>query len=181
MTRPYTTTSTPRNTTTAAAIAIASPKRRDPTICQAGRAHIRGKICRVWRPRYLELCASGLVRYYELPPTADVTLPEDSDLDHVHMIPKDTLHIYHARIIDVTTLRDLHVGLPRGSFGFLFRGQRQQQQQQQQQQQPVGGVGISGAFATNAASSTLLVNHHPSCCWWRVRLLISSRLRNSIH
>jgi hypothetical protein len=41
------------------------------------------------------------------------------------MIPKDTLLVYSARIIDVTTLRDLHVGLPRGSYGFLFRGQRQ--------------------------------------------------------
>ena len=98
---------------------------RDPTIRHAGRTHIRGKIRRVWRPRYLELCDSGLVKYYELPPTADVTLPEDSDWDHVHMIPKDSLVIYHARIIDVTTLRDLHVGLPKGSYGFLFRGQRQ--------------------------------------------------------
>ena len=97
---------------------------RDPTIRHAGRAHIRGKIRRIWRPRYLELCESGLVKYYELPPTADVTLPEDSDWDHVNMIPKDTLLIFHARIIDVTTLRDLHVGLPRGSFGFLFKGQR---------------------------------------------------------
>eukprot|EP00980_Cylindrotheca_fusiformis_P015583 scaffold4452_cov155-Cylindrotheca_fusiformis.AAC.6 len=97
---------------------------RDPTIRHSGRAHIRGQFRRVWRPRYLELCDSGLVRYYELPPTADVTLPEDSDFDHVNMIPKDTLLIYHARIIDVTTLRDLHVGLPGGSFGFLFRGQR---------------------------------------------------------
>jgi len=72
----------------------------------------------------LELLDNGMIRYYELPSTADVTLPEDSDLDHVNMIPKDTLLIYHARIIDVTTLRDLHVGLPGGSFGFLFRGQR---------------------------------------------------------
>jgi Protein ENHANCED DISEASE RESISTANCE 2, C-terminal len=102
-----------------------APSPRDPTIRHAGRAHIRGKIRRVWRPRYLELCDSGLVRYYELPPTADVTLPEDSDWDHVNMIPKDALVIYHARIIDVTTLRDLHVGLPKGSYGFLFRGQRQ--------------------------------------------------------
>lgn len=100
------------------------PSPRDPTIRHAGRAHIRGKIRRVWRPRYLEVCDSGLVRYYELPPTADVTLPEDSDWDHVNMIPKDTLIIYHARIIDVTTLRDLHVGLPKGSFGVLFKGQR---------------------------------------------------------
>jgi len=102
-----------------------APNPRDPTIRHAGRAHIRGKIRRVWRPRYLELCDSGLVRYYELPPTADVTLPEASDWDHVNMIPKDSLVIYHARIIDVTTLRDLHVGLPKGSYGFLFRGQRQ--------------------------------------------------------
>ena len=98
---------------------------RDPTIRHSGRCHIRGKIRRIWRPRYLELYDSGLVRYYELPITADVTLPEVSDVDHVNMIPKDTLVIYHARIIDVTTLRDLHVGLPGGSFGFLFRGQRQ--------------------------------------------------------
>ena len=72
----------------------------------------------------MELWDSGIVKYYELPPTADVTLPEDSDWDHVNMIPKDTLVVFYARIIDVTTLRDLHVGLPRGSYGFLFRGQR---------------------------------------------------------
>ena len=29
--------------------------RRDPSIRHSGRAHIRGKIRRVWRPRYLEL------------------------------------------------------------------------------------------------------------------------------
>ncbi|CAJ1961563.1 unnamed protein product [Cylindrotheca closterium] len=103
---------------------VFSSPNRDPTIRHAGRAHIRGQFRRIWRPRYLELLDNGMIRYYELPSTADVTLPEDSDLDHVNMIPKDTLLIYHARIIDVTTLRDLHVGLPGGSFGFLFRGQR---------------------------------------------------------
>jgi hypothetical protein len=97
---------------------------RDPTIRHAGRAHIRGKIRRIWRPRYLELCDKGLLRYYELPPTADVTMPEEADRQHVNMVIKDTLVIFHARIIDVMTLRDLHVGLPRGSYGFLFRGQR---------------------------------------------------------
>lgn len=97
---------------------------RDPAIRHAGRVHIRGKIRRIWRPRYLELCDTGLVRYYELPPTADVTMPEEADWQHVNMVIKDTLIIYNARIIDVTTLRDLHVGLPRGSYGFLFRGQR---------------------------------------------------------
>jgi hypothetical protein len=51
-------------------------------------------------------------------------MPEEADFHHVNMVIKDTLIIHHARIIDVTTLRDLHVGLPRGSYGFLFRGQR---------------------------------------------------------
>mmetsp|Transcript_15440 Transcript_15440/g.35091 ORF Transcript_15440/g.35091 Transcript_15440/m.35091 type:complete len:633 (-) Transcript_15440:1718-3616(-) len=51
-------------------------------------------------------------------------MPEEEDWQHVNMVIKDTLIIHHARIIDVTTLRDMHVGLPRGSFGFLFRGQR---------------------------------------------------------
>ncbi|KAG7348472.1 DUF1336 domain containing protein [Nitzschia inconspicua] len=97
---------------------------RDPAIRHAGRAHIRGKIRRIWRPRYLELCDKGLLRYYELPPTADVTMPEEADWQHVNMVIKDTLVIHHSRIVDVTTLRDLHVGLPRGSYGFLFRGQR---------------------------------------------------------
>ena len=69
-------------------------------------------------------CDSGFIRYYELPPLADITMPEEEDWQHVNMVIKDTLTIHHARIIDVTTLRDLHVGLPRGSFGFLFRGQR---------------------------------------------------------
>jgi len=97
---------------------------RDPSIRHSGRAHIRGKIRRVWRPRYLELCDSGFIRYYELPPLADITMPLEEDWQHVNMVIKDTLIIHHARIIDVTTLRDLHVGLPRGSYGFLFRGQR---------------------------------------------------------
>jgi len=51
-------------------------------------------------------------------------MPFEEDWQHINMVIKDTLIIHHARIIDVTTLRDLHVGLPHGSFGFLFRGQR---------------------------------------------------------
>ncbi|MGK3762237.1 MAG: hypothetical protein ACI8RD_014555 [Bacillariaceae sp.] len=31
---------------------------RDPSIRHSGRAHIRGKIRRVWRPRYLELVSN---------------------------------------------------------------------------------------------------------------------------
>ena len=52
-------------------------------------------------------------------------------------IPKYTLQISHARILDVTTLRDMHVGLPRGSFGFTFRGQRLRHLEQSHQQQSV--------------------------------------------
>jgi hypothetical protein len=107
-----------------------------PQIRHAGRAHVRGKIRRVWRHRYLELWDNGLVRYYELPSartnegnfgssstTAESPHPEDAQHPH-RRVQKYTLAIYHARILDVTTLRDIHVGLPRGSFGFLFRGQR---------------------------------------------------------
>ena len=37
---------------------------------------------------------------------------------------KYTLIVTGARILDVTTIRDLHTGLPRGTFGFVVRGQR---------------------------------------------------------
>jgi hypothetical protein len=86
-------------------------------IRHSGRALIRGKIRRVWRPRYLELCDNGLVRYYELLEDASSTSGNNNVVQ-----PKCTLVIYHARIIDVTTLRDMHVGLPMGSYGFVFHG-----------------------------------------------------------
>ncbi|CAB9510918.1 Protein of unknown function (DUF1336) [Seminavis robusta] len=101
-------------------------------IRHSGRALVRGKIRRVWRPRHLEVWDNGLVRYYEVPIPANSTLdafvppylpPHDDTLPH-SKIPKCTLAIHHARIIDVTTLRDMHVGLPRGAFGFLFHGQQ---------------------------------------------------------
>lgn len=95
-----------------------------PQIRHAGRAHVRGKIRRVWRPRYLELWDNALLRYYELPASADIALQSDKDWDHYNMISKYTLAVFHARILDVTTLRDMHVGLPQASFGFVFRGQR---------------------------------------------------------
>ena len=37
--------------------------------------------------------------------------------------PKATMLILYARTIDATSLRDIHVGLAKGSFGFMFRGQ----------------------------------------------------------
>lgn len=89
-----------------------------PQIRHQGAADVRGKIRRVWRPRYLQVYDNALVRYYELP---EGSLDHDSE---PALIPKYTLAIYAARILDVTTLRDMHVGLPRGTFGFLFRGQR---------------------------------------------------------
>jgi hypothetical protein len=92
----------------------------EATIRHSGRALIRGKIRRVWRPRYLELCDSGLVKYYEL---NDVDARNSVELQQ-HEQPKCTLVIFHARIIDITTFRDMHVGLPMGSYGFVFHGQR---------------------------------------------------------
>lgn len=89
-------------------------------IRHSGRAHIRGKIRRIWRPRYLELMDNGLVRYYE----CDEEEVAGRDREHVNMIPKCTLQVFRARIIDVTTLRDVHVGLPRGTYGFLFHARR---------------------------------------------------------
>jgi hypothetical protein len=89
-------------------------------IRHSGRAHIRGKIRRIWRPRYLELMDNGLVRYFE----CDEEEVAGRDRDHINMIPKCTLQVFRARIIDVTTLRDVHVGLPRGTYGFLFHARR---------------------------------------------------------
>ena len=89
-------------------------------IRHSGRAHIRGKIRRIWRPRYLELMDNGLVRYYE----CDEEEVAARDREHINMIPKCTLQVFRARIIDVTTLRDVHVGLPRGTYGFLFHARR---------------------------------------------------------
>ena len=89
-------------------------------IRHSGRAHIRGKIRRIWRPRYLEVMDNGLVRYYE----CDEQESAWRDRDHFNMIPKCTLQVFRARIIDVTTLRDVHVGLPRGTYGFLFHARR---------------------------------------------------------
>ena len=92
----------------------------DRVVRHSGRANIRGKIRRIWRPRYLELMDNGLVRYYE----CDEEEVGGLDRLHVNMIPKCTLQVYRARIIDVTTLRDVHVGLPRGTYGFLFHARR---------------------------------------------------------
>jgi Protein ENHANCED DISEASE RESISTANCE 2, C-terminal len=125
---------------------------RNHQIRHSGRALVRGKIRRVWRPRYLELWDNGVVRYYELPPLLPLAsslltpiqstssakdeddlnkkLGEDIDDDDddaallLRRIPRYTLRVFSARILDATTLRDMHVGLPQGSFGFVFRGQR---------------------------------------------------------
>ena len=132
-------------------------------IRHAGRASVRGKIRRVWRPRYLELLDNGHVKYYEeqeapvavVAATAARTTTNnpthsawEEDLSvgttncssysqasaassqhhrgrrrrrHYY---KYRLQILHARILDGTTLRDLHVGLPRGAYGWVFRARR---------------------------------------------------------
>jgi hypothetical protein len=38
--------------------------------------------------------------------------------------PKAVMTILSARLIDVTTLRDMHVGLPKGTYGFVFCGRQ---------------------------------------------------------
>jgi hypothetical protein len=38
--------------------------------------------------------------------------------------PKAVMTILSARLIDVTTLRDIHVGLPKGTHGFVFSGRQ---------------------------------------------------------
>jgi Protein ENHANCED DISEASE RESISTANCE 2, C-terminal len=110
----------------------------------AGPVHVRGKIRRIWRLRYLELCDDGLLRYYdELPADHVVDLDtfqgnnmilssvggstgmySTASVESDSSPPKYTLHISNARILDATTLRDMHVGLPRGTYGFVFRGER---------------------------------------------------------
>ena len=70
----------------------------------------------------MELCDNGLVRYYELPSSSSTTT---TCTDESLKIPKCTLQVVQARIIDVTTLRDMHVGLPRGTYGFVINGVRQ--------------------------------------------------------
>ena len=80
----------------------------------------------------MELCDHGLVRYYELPDSqhnnnnqAEQLHLSSSSFNRSTIIPKCTLQVLQVRIIDVTTLRDMHVGLPRGTFGFCLSGIRQ--------------------------------------------------------
>ena len=163
-------------------------------IRHSGRALVRGKIRRVWRPRYLEVWANGLVRYYEVPPPPRATtstldafvdsntglvgpksssssaaennhhqynnnnneLEFDDDNDQYHSkSPKSTLWIHHARIIDVTTLRDMHVGLPRGTYGFLFHGHRMDQEDVLDNLSILGGATAAAATAAAGAATDL--------------------------
>ena len=141
----------------------------------SGNVRVRGLIVRKWRPRYLELCADGTLRYYECGgATAAATsasehaqsmdaavadapaelndVTSDEILDGWQTLtradasdqrraaddtddksarcngssyghrPKATMLVLHARAIDPTSMKDLHVGLPAGRFGFMFRG-----------------------------------------------------------
>jgi Protein ENHANCED DISEASE RESISTANCE 2, C-terminal len=118
-------------TTRAASASQQQQQQQQREIRHSGRCHVRGQIRRVWRPRFLELCDNGLVRYYELPSSSSSALSAAAAAavaactDDALKIPKCTLQVVQARIIDVTTLRDMHVGLPRGTFGFVISGVRQ--------------------------------------------------------
>jgi hypothetical protein len=90
-----------------------------PQIRHAGRVHIRGRIRRVWRPRRLELLSDGHLLFYD-----DSTNSSTSSPSTTNNRLKYTLRVTSARILDVMTIRDMHTGLPRGTYGFLIRGQR---------------------------------------------------------
>jgi Protein ENHANCED DISEASE RESISTANCE 2, C-terminal len=163
---------------------------RNHQIRHSGQALIRGKIRRVWRPRYLELWDNGVVRYYELPPVLPSAFPllspnqrapsakevddpnkklldeigDDDDAAQLLLrrIPRYTLRVYSARILDATTLRDMHVGLPQGSFGFVFRGQRLMHLEDQSSEhgwndadEQEGGRTILGSSFVSSSPSTV--------------------------
>lgn len=137
----------------------------------SGNVRVRGLIVRKWRPRYLELCADGTLRYFECGGAPAATsasehaqsmdaaatdapadlndITGDEILDGWQTLtradvssdqrraaddksarngssyghrPKATMLVLHARAIDPTSMKDLHIGLPAGRFGFMFRG-----------------------------------------------------------
>ena len=132
---------------TAAAAVVEPPEVVRHTTRHAGRVYVRGRIRRIWRPRYLELLDDGTLRYSEghHPGVGGsvgggggggggvtvTVLRSQQEQDHPDSAAaaaaesyKYTLLVTGARILDVTTIRDLHTGLPRGTFGFVVRGQR---------------------------------------------------------
>lgn len=60
----------------------------------------------------MELTSDGLLKFYD--PTTD---------DDTKSL-KYTLSVQSARILDSLSIRDMHTGLPRGTYGFLIRGRR---------------------------------------------------------
>jgi Protein ENHANCED DISEASE RESISTANCE 2, C-terminal len=100
-------------------------------IRHGGQVHIRGRIRRVWRPRRLELLSDGHLLFYDDNNNnkSNSHHPNHQTQNHPAPLPlqnhlKYTLRVTSARILDVMTIRDLHTGLPRGTYGFLIRGQR---------------------------------------------------------
>ena len=61
-----------------------------------------------------------------MPPDETFTLKRAETLHHrIHEHrPKATMTILSARLIDTTALRDIHVGLPKDKFGFIFCGRQ---------------------------------------------------------
>lgn len=89
----------------------------------SGPVQVRGRIRRVWRPRHLELYADGHVKYYDASAAAtEPSVPYSTSSPSNALELKYTLQISSARILD--GVRDLSVGLPRGTFGFVLQGQR---------------------------------------------------------
>lgn len=96
----------------------------------SGATHVRGNIRRVWRPRFLELWDNGLVRYYER-----LLLLSDSSSSS-SLVYKYTLVVTEARILDSTTFRDMHVGLPRGTYGFCIHAHYYAEEEEEESSSP---------------------------------------------
>ena len=67
--------------------------------------------------------------------------------------PKAVMTILSARLINIQSLRDVHVGLPKGTHGFVFCG-RQIFSEKDAYGYSYGGVNGSGSSATQSVSGT---------------------------
>ena len=83
---------------------------RTSSICHSERCLVRGQYRRVWRDRTLSLHENGILDYVE----------HNNNNNNIVKYRLNILEHAPPRILDVTTFRDAHVGLPRGMYGFVF-------------------------------------------------------------
>lgn len=116
----------------------------------SGCVYVRGIFRKnTWRPRHIEIDEEGIVRYFssnskerldralQLFSLPDFEGNDKHDVDetfqrslenlphHVHdHRPKAIMTIVCARLIDEKSIRDMNVGLPQGTYGFVFTGRK---------------------------------------------------------